>query len=134
MTDRLTNFAASVVHLQEDEHVAMVGLANDRLSATKFIILQRALRPSDHDIALGHDAVHVTVRDQDRSGYGGLTRVSATSSQIVFAFDERAAEQLRVSQELVVDVSATAVDHAALVSQLRNVCGEYVPVVVVAVD
>ena len=130
MADRLARFAAAIFHSQDDENVAMVGFADDRLNAKNFIILQRTLCPSEQDVALGHDAVHVTVCGQERSGYGGLTSVSVASNYVTFTFDQHTADMLRVGSELVVDASATTIDRAVLVSNLRQVCDDRVPVVV----
>ncbi len=130
MADKLGRFVARVVHLQDDEQVAMVGLADDQFDTAKYIVLQRTLCPSEQDVSLGLDVVHVMVCDQQRSSYGGLISVSVADHQVSFAFDQHAADVLQIDPMLVVEISATDIDCAILVSNLRYVCGDDVPVIV----
>jgi hypothetical protein len=128
MSDALDRFGAGFVHLQQDEFVAMVGLADDEFDTTQYIIIQRTLQASEQDRALKQDGVHLEVCDQIRSRYGGLRSVCVASDNVTFSFDDAAASDLQVAPQLVVGIGNADIDRGLLKSTLQKVCGEYVPV------
>lgn len=125
MSDILGRFEARFVHLQKDESVAIVGLADDQFDTTQYIILQRSLQPSQEDISLRQDDLHVMVCDQTRSRYGGLLSVQVATNCITFVLDTNAASDLQVQPHLVVGISEANVDPAVLMAELQRVCGSY---------
>ncbi len=125
MSDCLDKFEAGFIHANQDEYVVMVGLADDQFNTNQYILLQRTLEPSEQDIALQQDGVHLMVCDQSRSCYGGLLSVVVTQDCVIFNFDADAASNLKVKTQLVVDITGAETDPDALTIELQKVCGNY---------
>lgn len=82
------HFNASIVTVDETADHVMVAFADREDSPFQYLILQRALAPSDQDRRLGHDLVYLEVNDQLHSCYGGIDRLRITDREIVIDLSE----------------------------------------------
>jgi hypothetical protein len=78
-------------HPNDDNRCATVGF---KAADDSYLLLSRCLHPSEHDIRLGLDGVHVELSDQGFSCYDGIGAVSVFPAMIRFDFNQQGVQAI----------------------------------------
>lgn len=111
---------AKFVYTNFNGQVAMVGFADDQFDTKNYILLQRALHPDNSDVELGHDAIHVTISDQNCSGYGGVKRFVLGESEARLYLSTYFAIELNTDEEHVILLEDPQLDSQDLQNCLKK--------------
>jgi hypothetical protein len=98
----MRSFWAGFAYSENNGEVELAGLADDQFDTLDYILFQKDLNPSDEDVAMGHDQVHVTLGNGGGSVYGGVERIEVFEDRIAFVFDEPSSKKLDIVGEVVV--------------------------------
>lgn len=120
-----TVMTAGFIHYSEDEDVLMVGFADREQEAERYVLLQRSKLVLEDEERLGFDQVHISVDQQERSAYGGITGVALHSDKVVLQIAPETAQLIGVESELVIRLSPDRINREELRSALRLVFGKW---------
>lgn len=118
-SDMTNTLGAKFIYTQDDGQVVMVGFADDQFETKNYILLQRTLKPDDSDLELGHDSIHVTIGDQNCSGYGGVKRFVLGASQASLHLASAFADELNIDKEHMIFLQYSELDVSALRDHLQ---------------
>lgn len=116
-------FTASCITWQNENGVAVLGFADDELSTTQYLLLQRTLEPDRQDLALGFDRVHIESNDQSQSAYGDIEEVQLRAQGVTFRFDQTTAATVSNGETIEIAFEVTAPRLQDMAEQLRLLIG-----------
>ena len=96
-------FEAPHMFLQNDDYLALLGFADDENIPSRFVILQKTKKYDEQDRKMGMDKIHIQVKDESRSLYGGIKRISKEERRLVIELEENAMSTLRVDGDIEMD-------------------------------
>ena len=115
-------FDAAHIFAQDDGYMLMIGLADNELEPSKFVILQKTHEYDDQDKQMGMDKIHIQVEDESRSQYGGINAIQVTDEVIRIALSDEARSALSVDGDIEVAVLKGHPDFEEVKSQLKKMC------------
>lgn len=96
-------FDANFFDLQNDG-VFVLALAERPDGAGRHVILQKTIEPDEQDVELAWDTVYIEVEGEERSGYGGIRKVTLSDGEIRIDLNERGREFLGIDGKIVMHV------------------------------
>jgi hypothetical protein len=88
------NFAADKVNVYVSEYdVQMIEFVNSSRQG-QHVVIQMGFEFDEAQISFGGDRPHISINDQSYSIYGGVSRVTLSSTAVTFEFDEEGRERM----------------------------------------
>jgi Immunity protein 10 len=116
----MRSIEARFVKMTEENDVLVVSFADDAESPTHWFILQRTLEPSEDDVDLGQDQVHISVDSNPVGLYGGVVHGALTHDALVLRLSAAAGNELQTGDSIWAELKGAQVDRAALGAALRR--------------
>ena len=114
---------ANCVTCQTHDDVAMLAFADDEFNTTQYVMLQKGLKPSQQDRALGLDKLHIEVNSQDQSGYGSVETAWLEENRLVLKLDPKAAADISVDETIEISFRLPMEKLREIGDQLRSLLG-----------
>jgi len=103
----IVSFEGKHVSLNSDEHSLMAAIADNKRQPTAYILFQRSVAPSQQDVELGHDQVHLEIGEQNRARYGGIERCVLSNKELRVKLKDDAAHDLGVKGDIRIGLDLT---------------------------
>ena len=120
----VSSFAFEAKHVAlgcPDDDFHLVGFADSEADTVNYLMLQRARRFDEQDVALGLDTYHVEWCGQSRSVYGGVIRFSLWPGRAEVVFSQNAAKALGGLQSLAISFQLTLIEQLELRGALGRI-------------
>jgi hypothetical protein len=91
---------ANCVICQTQDDVAMLAFADDEFNTTQYVMLQKALKPSQLDRECGFDQHHIEVTSQNHSAYGAVVGAQLQDNRLLLRLDPHAAGDMSVDDAI----------------------------------
>ncbi|MBO9829903.1 hypothetical protein J7373_16745 [Xanthomonas sp. A2111] len=114
-------FIAKAVSVREDECCIVIGLADDEVDPSRYLILQNAKTYDQQDRSLGVDHAHLEVGGGLDSCYGGLEKVSFDGGILELLLSADAQKKLGVAEGIEV-LMAKQENYEQLEEALNKIC------------
>lgn len=114
-------FEAAVISLTVDTSVRIAAFADSERDPQQFLVLQRAVSPTNEDQELGLDGLHLELGGQQQSAYGAVDGFKLSDQCLAIGLTEAAARRFGVDREVRVTlkVSEAEIDRiAAFLAQM----------------
>lgn len=118
-------FTAKHIRREIRNGVAQLEFTNAVFDYTRYLLLQKTLRPSEKEVSLGQDAPYIEIDDQKYSAYSKTLRVEVATDAVRFLLDPEACKGLSGTSEILIELDSK-LDRATisgLPSQLRMLLG-----------
>lgn len=114
------HFLAKIVTTSLTDGAHVVGFADSSDEPHNYLLLQRGCKFDAQDKELGQDTYYVEIGGQDRAGYGGVNKVTVSSSKIEFSLDPSTlwTEGL---DSIEITFAPTSADHSDIKKALNNI-------------
>lgn len=106
MRPPLIRWTAKHIRREIKDGVAQLEFTNAVFDYTRYLTLQKPLRPSDQDVRLGQDAPYLEVDDQKYSTYSRSIKAEVSTDSVRFLLDSAASSALAGTSEIVIDLDA----------------------------
>lgn len=93
--------ATNVVVDNDDPDLIVVGFEVEECESPRYLVLQRAHKFDEQDIALGMDRVYIERDDQFYGAYGGIARFELHRDHVLIQMDADGAKKLDEPEFLV---------------------------------
>lgn len=97
-------FKATHISIQDEGDILTIGFADDEISPSKYLILQKKHNYDDQDKKLGMDKIYVEIGDQSQSSYGGVVSILQKNNKICFQLDDSASRSLKIDHLVDIDL------------------------------
>ena len=101
-------FKAENFSLSGDEYSSMAAFGDEPRQPKNYVLLQRIVNPSQEDIELGHDQVHIEINGQERSEYGAIETCLLQDEELRIMLNEDSAKRLRVASDIRIELPSDA--------------------------
>lgn len=115
-------FSANHISVEDDGYTKIVAFADDELSPSKFIILQKANAHDENERAMGMDKIHIQIEDQSRSRYGGINAIRMSGQRLKIFLSEEARLSLRLDGDIEIDIDSNHPNLESALSELKKIC------------
>ena len=122
--DEIMPYCFDAIHVftQDDGCMVMIGLADDELEPSRYVLLQRAHEYDAQDKKMGMDKIHIQVEDESRSLYGGINAIQVDNGAIRFSLSDEAKSVLSIDTEIEAICSAKQPRFDKVKAQLKRMC------------
>lgn len=101
------------------EGIGVISFCDAVDAPENFIIFQREKNPSESDVELGMDKMHVQLSDELRSGYDFVSLIKLEERRVVISLTEKGRKILMVDGEIVVDAAKCGSELDSVIENLR---------------
>ena len=103
--------------------VVMLTFANDAVAPSQYVLLQRALNPSQQDKDLGQDRVHIQINAELNSGYGDISEASLDASGLSLRLSQETAARLRTDEHVEIRFNLSTQQYRDIETKLATMIG-----------
>lgn len=114
---------ANCVTCQTQDDVAVLAFADDEFNTTQYVMLQKGLKPSQEDRALGLDKLYMEVNSQGQSSHGGVETAQLESNRLLLTLDPKAAAKMSLGDTIEISFRVPREKLTEISDQLRFLLG-----------
>ncbi len=114
------HFNASHLFLQDNDHLTLLGFADDESAPSQYVLLQKAKEHDEQDRQMGMDKIHIQIEDESRSLYGGIKRISKEGKHLLIELEEKALSALDIDGDIDISVDQQHPQAMAVLAGLRD--------------
>src|SRR4051812_45885917 len=87
--DMTYTLTANHAELEDDGFSLTLAFADENMGESGYVMLQKGLQSDEQDKKFGFDKVHIEIGSQNKSGYGGISRMVFSDAMLRIELNEK---------------------------------------------